>query len=555
MMDRHPSQLRHEQWFRLIAAAIALAATLFSVMQSCRWTAPGKVYVGGGVRWLRDGRTPEAAFRTIQDALDQALPGDTIVVADGWYREQLQIRRGGTAQQPVLIQALNPGRAIVSRETPLSEALSKAWKDEGAGFYSATTRWPIYRVHLSEATLFRIVYGGPDRLRALVEKPNAFSSFCWEDGRLLVWLKKSERTQLKDLITHCRAPEPREWGEFRSANVAVQAEHVIMQGFDLRMGVGAGVLLMKSSGIVLEDCAMSGANYGVMSPGQCDLSGPLTVRRCLYHHFPQYEWRKSWLSWDDIYVGHASSSLISSNVSKVIVEDSVAVHTGDAIRMSNETSSVDPAAFISGNLLALGTDDALELEGPARNIRVVNNLVYEFHESLGLSPVEVGPVEILENVFLHERDGTNGAQVKLINREGTECGIRNIRIDNNVFVGNWLCWTAGAVQDVRVRNNVFCVQRQSEPKWPTGVTEVENRYLDWTATIRRELDGHEMTSAGISDQLLAVSVSDSATPAMSVLEKFNGKTKPGPLWWNWQHPATAAVAERITTISNEVLPP
>ncbi|GEM_PF-2168710 len=534
---------------RCFAVIMALASVLISMGHSIRWTQPGVVYVGQGTSLWCDGSREDRAFRTIQQALDQALPGDVIRVSDGIYRERLKIRSGGVAGKPITIEAVNPGQVVLSWDERLSNARSSPWSDEGHGVLSASTKWPIYRLHLHDETIFREVYGGLSGLRTLVRRPGAMNAFCWTEGRVYVWLQEADRPKIGELITHRRAPAPREWGEFRSANIVIMADHVVVRGLDCRFGVGAGILLTGASELTIEDCAFSGATYGVMSLDNGNTSGPLTIRRCLYHHFPQYQWRRSWLSWNEVYVGHASSSLVATGIARVVIEDSIATHVGDGIRVSNSSKASDPQITVRGNIVAFGTDDAFEIEGPARCVTLRNNLVYECHESLGLSPVEVGPVTIERNVFLHERNGANGAQVKLINRDESPDAIQNIRITNNLFVGNWLCWMKGTVRNVEVTDNGFCVQNVASPAWPPGLTESRNTYIDWhTEAAVQSAVGH--SSAGeIANQLERLL--DSCSTEFSVAAAVEQRT--GPAWWDWSHPATADLQDCLRTLKMELL--
>lgn len=56
-----------------------------------------------------DGNT----WRTLQFAVDRALPGDRIVLRDGLYTNMTTIRRGGIEGAPLTIEAENKGRAVL----------------------------------------------------------------------------------------------------------------------------------------------------------------------------------------------------------------------------------------------------------------------------------------------------------------------------------------------------------------------------------------------------------------------------------------------------------
>ncbi len=60
------------------------------------------------------------ALQTIQAAVDQAMPGDTVVVHAGTYRETVAFSRNGTAKAPITIKPYRQGRVIISGCDPVS---------------------------------------------------------------------------------------------------------------------------------------------------------------------------------------------------------------------------------------------------------------------------------------------------------------------------------------------------------------------------------------------------------------------------------------------------
>lgn len=59
------------------------------------------------------GGTESKPFRSIQFAIDRALPGDTIILEDGIYRESVYINHGGSKGWPLTLKARNRGKAIL----------------------------------------------------------------------------------------------------------------------------------------------------------------------------------------------------------------------------------------------------------------------------------------------------------------------------------------------------------------------------------------------------------------------------------------------------------
>jgi hypothetical protein len=214
------------------------------------------------------------------------------------------------------------------------------------------------------------------------------------------------------------------------------------------------------------------------------------------------------------------------------------------MRVTNSGQSPHARLVIQSNQILNCTDDAFELEGAARNITVSNNLVSDCHESLGLSPVNVGPVHVSKNLFLHPFSGVNGAQVKLINPKPAGQGIRNITIADNLFVGNWLCWSSGPIEDVTVENNAFVVRYTDTPPWPDGVLAKDNAL---------RVLGDEMS--GRQSLVDAVQMNLTAKPHLrSVLDHAPRKAGPD---WNWKavHPEAWYGRENMSHLLSRVAVP
>lgn len=71
-------------------------------------------------------------FRTIQAAVDQAQPGDTIHIAPGLYRERVVLRRSGTALLPIMIAGGGADRTILDGADVVS---ASAWTACGEKIY------------------------------------------------------------------------------------------------------------------------------------------------------------------------------------------------------------------------------------------------------------------------------------------------------------------------------------------------------------------------------------------------------------------------------------
>ena len=477
-----------------LALSTLAVAAFFFWQPPTPWLRQGKIYVSPqGANW-HTGATPGTAVRTIQRAADMAVPGEEIVILFGTYHEVLRLRRGGKPGQPIILRALEPGTVTITNadNTGMAEALK--WRSEGDGIFSAVTPWPIYYARYRQAALYHVVWGGVARLRKLTALPGAWGAFAYipEEQRLYIFQPDNQPLTVEDLVLHKAIPPPWEWGVSRVSNVWVEAEHVVLKDLRFDLGIGAGVLLWDGANTTIQDCWFSGASYGVTAQPQIAPATGLVLEYSGYDNYPQYHWRQDWLSWRQVYAHYSASSLVALNDTNLIVRHNLVAHAGDALHISPHSTENHNGAEVYGNLLIYGTDDAIQFDGQAQKVSFYNNLVYDFHQNLGLSPVLEGPVLIENNRFLHPTDSVNGSQLKFLNPWKTPLSygpdldpksfhyeaIRNIQVFQNVFVGNWLAWWGDpTVKDVEIAENVFAVRLRKNPPWPPGVITTDNTII------------------------------------------------------------------------------
>lgn len=81
------------------------------------------------------------AFRGINEAAKIAMPGDTILVRPGVYREHVAIERGGLSGRPLTIKAETPGTVFLRG----SEPWNPVWKkDKQPGVFEASLPWDLF---------------------------------------------------------------------------------------------------------------------------------------------------------------------------------------------------------------------------------------------------------------------------------------------------------------------------------------------------------------------------------------------------------------------------
>lgn len=87
--------------------------------------------------------TAAAPWRTIQRAVDQAQPGDTVLIGPGIYREQVVCRRGGDANVPLTIAAAPGARVVISGADLLTDGWNQVVEQPGVYWRDWDWRFPI----------------------------------------------------------------------------------------------------------------------------------------------------------------------------------------------------------------------------------------------------------------------------------------------------------------------------------------------------------------------------------------------------------------------------
>lgn len=101
---------------------------------------PAQSQDGAGVIWHVSTAGDDSAagsadhpFKTISRAAQAAMPGDTVLVRAGVYRERVSPPRGGATGKPIVYRAVRGDRVFVKG----SMLWRPGWRDEGGGVYSA----------------------------------------------------------------------------------------------------------------------------------------------------------------------------------------------------------------------------------------------------------------------------------------------------------------------------------------------------------------------------------------------------------------------------------
>lgn len=514
--------------FDLFCVLTLSAAFLSFALEYLGLAKPQTVYVAASGSDVLGNGTRSRPYATVSKALRRIAIDGEIRLLPGVYRERIHIRKSGSSKSPLRLVADEPGSATISG-TSSPQLMSRLdWSEIRPGLYHAICENRICVLKWKEQFLYRVPWGGLDGLLDVSDDLKSFGSFVQTGNELYVWHPDTKFIP-SELVCNAHAPPPREWGEFKSSCLWIDADHVHIEGIRFEFGIGSCIRIWQGKNITIQDCSFEGAKFGVYAREDFGDVDQLTIRRCCYSNYPQGSWLGSnELTWRQVYAAYDSSTLIDSNGSNISVENCLASHSGDAYRISPRKDVVTQTSRIIDSAALVCTDDAFEFDGDASNLEVRRNLVYDCHESLGLSPVLEGPIKVTQSVFLHPVSGINGAQVKLTNPLAPDRSIRNIEVSNNCFVGKWLCWhDTNKFWNVSIHDNFFATELAEKSRFPQELS-IKNNFM---VNRRKFIDDYEENS-------IAALAENDETWAYLLDRKLKPNLRYGPNWLEPQsHPA------------------
>lgn len=516
-------------WLLLLAT---LTAVLYGSMLNGWVLRPAHLYVSpSGSNWSL-GTSPASPLRTIQSALDRVATSGIVEILPGTYRERLHARRGGDSAKPLTLRARTPGSVRVVWDAPPETIVALQWTQSGR-FYSAKTPWPVYRMSVGDETLYHA--WNLEHLQRLTKHPRSWGAFFSTDELVTVYLRNGANPQQAELRFNGPSPGPREWGVHRSACLWVEADHVVVEGIHFDHGIGAGINVWSGEDVTIRDCAFTESNFGIIAGQGAKPARNVVVDRCLYHNYPQFEWRREWLDWKECYSRYSDSTLCMALDEGTRITNCLAVQCGDALRVSTRPDRGTADVQVRHNAVVFATDDAIELDGPAAGVTFEENLIYHVHAGFSPTPVNRGPCVLRRNLCINQIAADTNVLVKLSTSVGwPNRVIRNTLIEENLCLGDWLAyWGDDAVEDFRVVGNVFLCRNRLDPPWLPNTASVDNTIVSVSPASK------EPTLLEACDELRKAA---EGKPWAGTLIEDRLMDSYGPVWWDWEnHPATARI--------------
>lgn len=295
-------------------------------------------------------------------------------------------------------------------------------------------------------------------------------------------------------------------GEQEESAILVEgAAFVLLDGLTVRGGRRHGIRIHKSHDVRISGCDIAGfgriGRQDLSKDGKyydekgrsinndagvfVDSSGRMVVERCWIHDPRGHanSWAFAHPEGPNALFVHATGELV------VRWNDLVG---GDRHRWNDaiegwgngvETGGFNRDSDIHGNLLALGNDDGIELDGPQRNVRFYGNLITGILCGISTAPNLRGPSFVVGNVVAELGDERGVGTVATKNGGGTTFSHGLTFFYHNTFYGPGNGVTAVGYGEDRergmfrgvTRNNLFAVAGSGirDPHMPAGAADYD----------------------------------------------------------------------------------
>ena len=263
----HSLLSKHVPWLALALAFSAPAATYEVAQLNPRASDDG------------DG-TSERPWKTIAKAAAQARPGDTVVIRDGIYREQVVIRQNGTAQAPIVFQSA-PGAQVVltgadrltrwrksDGKRPVYQVL---WTPRFIGWSTNMTH-PDDAYHRLIGRCEQVVIDGYLLRQVLAADQLAPGTFFADVSNQVLAVWDAGDRDLNNVLAE---------GSIRQEVLRVEGANVQVRGLHFRYAANMaqhGAVVLAGAHDTLEDCTIEDMN----SSGATFSAEHLVVRRCVF---------------------------------------------------------------------------------------------------------------------------------------------------------------------------------------------------------------------------------------------------------------------------------
>lgn len=491
---------------------------------------------------------------TIQQALDQAQPGDTIKLAAGVYAERIRFPRSGEFGKPITVEG-EDGAVIDGRVT--TELKWEPAFDIAPGLYRAAIDWRPWHITADGKTVTQIYY-----------KRTAVGSGEWAwtdifrdgpdkrgfDGLEALALVNDDEHQLYVRFKDERDPSTLQWSlGTKQPTVTIDGvDRVVLRNVDVRSG-WIGVYFANTLGSVVEDCRIGPTHHGIWLAENADRCtvrfneitlDPWGVTGPLPNGEPRG--RQNWTHWLAVKVAGYWDSfgihVIHSSGGHQIHDNHIHHHWGGIDEWASSTDQ-NHGLNVHHNLVTDIADDGLEPSGSEKDGQWHDNIVINSTCAFRFKHVSSGPLYVYRNFFLHSMEdfrnfdsvetspevyvyhNTSTAPVAMHSNYVHKKGTENYHYFNNLYHCEY--WWGSAKSDREPEwtsnHNVF-VRRGSNERWAQTRALAAKLGMD---TDSKWVENGEPGFADLANRDLSLAAGSPAIDAGTVLKDKQGRPLPG----------------------------
>ena len=355
-------------------------------------------------------------WKTLEHALSQLSPGDTLYLRGGvYYEHDLIVRLRGTASQPITIQSFPGERAVIDGGIPdFQNAPNEKWELVDPDIHLYRSKQPVfYNDRLGgwmvdqDIQLLKYVdynlFTSED-----YDAPDAYAGpgIHGRDGRIYIRLQQNPR-DLEDRLGNPIPPVPSDPDPnnlriniFSSYAIFVfqRASYVRLRNLDIGPAYRPIEIKSDSNHIEIDGCSIRYVNNAVLSrEGTSDLE---------IHHCEVEIGFPPWTYWKDVkgsykpaYYSGWNSFAIAGVWKDSFIHHNVLTNGFDGIALGGE--SVD--SRVTDNIIIRLRDDAIDLSAPVANIEVARNIIRHSFEGISINNSKedhpIGEVYIHHNII------------------------------------------------------------------------------------------------------------------------------------------------------------
>ncbi|HLO13220.1 MAG TPA: right-handed parallel beta-helix repeat-containing protein, partial [Anaerolineales bacterium] len=415
-----------------------------------------------------------APFQTIQEAVNHAVPGTQVLVADGLYHEAVTFPASGNADQWIQVKAEGSGAILDGSET----LTGKIWTSHPSKAHVWFTKIGHSFGYLARdgQRFFRY-----DDLSGLIQT-RGHGNVTINEG----WYY--DPFSLRLYVRSLDDPSQHSW-QVPNLNYVFEVngrDWIWIEGFEMRFygktTSGCGVCTLNASHVVVRKNKIHNMQLGIfINWNGSEIQGNDTriedneIYDPLVNEVPWKAAKGSSMEGTAIVIrGHIGAIVRNNEVHNYFN----GIYTGSSAANAIENPAVAFDADIYNNRIHDISDDGLEPEGTCVNQRFRNNTIDKVLIGVSLAPITWGPVWVMRSTFTNF---TSSPIKWASNSDGIVLFYHNTSWTNATNLNGMSMITP--VHNAVMRNNIFQGSRYAFEEPFTGSTGHDWNNDDWYTTL------------------------------------------------------------------------